>query len=72
MPAINEANYVYTAGRNMTYKICPETDCEEVSPTSEPDISIVEKFKKQDDQCGQKESRSVMMWFDKTVGKSTW
>ena len=34
--------YIYSAGRKMGYEICPETDCEEVSPIGESDISIVE------------------------------
>ena len=34
--------YVYTAGQKMGYKICPETDCEEVSPVGEPHTSIVD------------------------------
>ena len=32
--------YTYTTGRKIPYKICPETDCEEVSPVGEPSASL--------------------------------
>ena len=37
--------YLYTNGCKIPYKICPDTDCEEVTNIGDPAISIVEKAK---------------------------
>ena len=36
--------YLYTAACKIPYKICPKTDCEEVTTARDPDTNIVEKF----------------------------
>ena len=68
MPPVNEENeiHLYTSGRKFAYKDCPETDCEEVSPIGEPEISIVEKLKKQDQPLRAERVKIYRQWYGST------
>ena len=72
MPPVNDDNetYVYTAGRKVGYKVCPETDFQEF--VEEPDISIVEKLKKQNEPLWSEWVKKHQEWYDSTQSKSTW
>ena len=64
--------YLYTAGPKMARKVCPETDCQEINLVGEPEVSIVEKFSKQDQPLWSERVKKVRERRDQRASKPTW
>ena len=65
----NEA-FMYTPGRKFPYKICPETDAEELAHTSDPQFSIIQKLNKHEEPLWADRVRRFKAWYDPVHNKN--
>ena len=60
---------LYTVGRKIPYKICPEIDCEEVTFIGEPDTSIIEKYNKHTEPLWSDRVKAYREWYTDESGQ---